>query len=261
MLRREFLAATAAGIFFPEARTSAKPPILVPERAIDGVMKNHLGRFGFPRQQLPAGRLKTLPVSTVKRIAWTVDDGASTEGIKDYLDFMEDRNIRMTFFITSQYPGWISNRTQVQDLVDSGKLQLANHTHFHSNLRASSDARITEELTRCGKFIEDTFGVKARPYFRPPYGNIDTRVESIARELGYTSPVMWSGSLGDSAVQRRQSIIQLGSKYIQDGVILLDHFNARTPRPVFDELFKLLQSRNLQTVTLDDVFFNQETLY
>jgi hypothetical protein len=67
---------------------------------------------------------------------------------------------------------------------------------------------------------------------------------------------MWSGSLGDSSRQRRQSITQLGSKYIQDGVILLDHFNARTPKPVFDELFKLLEQRKLLTVTLDDVFFN-----
>jgi peptidoglycan/xylan/chitin deacetylase (PgdA/CDA1 family) len=169
---------------------------------------------------------------------------------------MQERDLRMTFFITSSYPGWISNRAQVQELVDSGNLQLANHTHLHPSLRGSSNARITEELTRCGKFIEDTFGVQAQPYYRPPYGNIDARVESIASELGYTSPIIWSGSLGDSSRQRRQSITQLGSKYIQDGVILLDHFNARTSKPVFDELFKVLDQRKLRTVTLDDVFFH-----
>jgi peptidoglycan/xylan/chitin deacetylase (PgdA/CDA1 family) len=256
LLRREFLAASAAGFFFPNINNSAKPPILVPERAIEGVVKNQLGRFGFTRQQLPEGRIRTLPVSNVKRIAWTVDDGASAEGIKDYLDFMQEHDLRMTFFITSEYPGWISNRTQVQELVDSGSLQLANHTHFHPSLRSSSDSRIVEELTRCGKFIEDTFGVQAMPYFRPPYGNIDSRVESIAADLGYTSPIMWSGSLGDNARQRRQSMIQLGRQYLQDGNILLDHFNVRTPKPVFDELYNLLELRKLQTVTLDDVFFH-----
>ena len=256
MLRREFLAASAAGFFFPNINNSAKPPILVPERAIEGVVKNQLGRFGFTRQQLPEGRIRALPVSNIKRIAWTVDDGASAEGIKDYLDFMQEHDLRMTFFITSEYPGWISNRTQVQELVDSGSLQLANHTHFHPSLRGSSDSRIVEELTRCGKFIEDTFGVQAKPYFRPPYGNIDTRVESIASDLGYTSPIMWNGSLGDNARQRRQSMIQLGNQYLQDGNILLDHFNARTPKLVFDELYRQLELRKLQTVTLDDVFFH-----
>ena len=255
MLRREFLAASAAGFFFPNINQSAKPPILVPERANDGVIKKQLGRFGFPKQQLPEGAISKLPASTVRRIAWTVDDGSSAEGIKDYLDFMQKNNLRMTFFITSEYPGWISNRSQVQELVDSGYLQLANHTKFHPSLRSSSNARIIEELTSCGKFIEDTFGVEAKPYFRPPYGHIDPRVASVAKEIGYTSPIMWSGSLGDTSRQRSQSIIQMGNKYIQDGVILLDHFNTRTSKPVFDELLKRVVDRKLRTVTLDDVFY------
>lgn len=254
MLRREFLAASAAGFFFPDINTSAKPPILVPDRAIEGEVKNQLGQFGFARQQLPAGRILELPVSNVRRIAWTVDDGSSAEGIKDYLDFMQEHDLRMTFFITSEYPGWISNRVQVQELVDAGNLQLANHTHFHPSLKASSRAQIVEELTRCGKFIEDTFGFQSKPYFRPPYGHIDSRVEDIASELGYSSPILWTGTLGDSARQRRNSIVDLGKKYIQDGNILLDHFNARTPKPVFDELIKQLEKRKLRTVTLDDVY-------
>jgi peptidoglycan/xylan/chitin deacetylase (PgdA/CDA1 family) len=256
LLRREFLAASAAGFFFPNTNQSAKPPILVPERSIEGVVKNQLGRFGFARQQLPEGQIRKLPASNIKRFAWTVDDGSSPEGIKDYLDFMQTHDLRMTFFITSEYSGWISNRSQVQELVDSGQLQLANHSHLHPGFRASSNARITEELTRCGKFIEDTYGVQAKPFFRPPYGQIDARVVSVATELGYTSPIMWSGSLGDTARQRRQSIVQLGDKYIQDGVILLDHFNSRTPKTVFDELLKRVVDRKLKTVTLDDVFFH-----
>ena len=256
MLRREFLAASAAGIFFPEINDSAKPPILVPERAVEGEVKKQLGRFGFARQPLPQGRIFELPVSNVKRIAWTVDDGMSPDGIKDYLDFMQEHELRMTFFITSEYPGWISNRAQVQELVDSGNLQLANHTHFHPSLKESSNGQIAEELTRCEKFIEDTFGIQTKPYFRPPYGHINSRVESVASELGYTSPIMWNGTLGDSARQRRNSIVQLGDKYIQDGAILIDHFNARTPKPIFDQLLKLLEQRKLQTVTLDDVYFH-----
>jgi hypothetical protein len=67
---------------------------------------------------------------------------------------------------------------------------------------------------------------------------------------------MWSGSLGDNARQRRHSIVQMGDKYIQDGIILLDHFNSRTPKAVFDELLKRVVDRKLKTVTLDDVFFH-----
>ena len=66
---------------------------------------------------------------------------------------------------------------------------------------------------------------------------------------------MWSGSLGDSSYKRKQYILQLGNKWIQDRTILLDHLNARTPRYVFKELAKMLKRRELMTVTLDDVYY------
>jgi hypothetical protein len=74
--------------------------------------------------------------------------------------------------------------------------------------------------------------------------------------MGYTSPVMWSGSLGDSAAQRKRYILQLGNKWITDRTILLDHFNDRTPKYVFKALAKHLEQRELLTVTLDDVYYS-----
>jgi peptidoglycan/xylan/chitin deacetylase (PgdA/CDA1 family) len=119
-----------------------------------------------------------------------------------------------------------------------------------------SNSGIKQELRKCDNFIEDNFGVSAKPYYRPPYGRIDSRVISVANDMGYTSPVMWSGSLGDSASQRKRSILQLGNKWIQDRTILLDHFNDRTPKYVFKALAKHLQNRELLTVTLDDVYYS-----
>jgi peptidoglycan/xylan/chitin deacetylase (PgdA/CDA1 family) len=172
------------------------------------------------------------------------------------LDFVERYDLRMTFFITSVYPAWKKNREQMQELVDAGKIQLANHTHTHPSMTRLSSAGIKQELRKCGNFIEDTFGVSAKPYYRPPYGRIDSRVINVANDMGYTSPIMWSGSLGDSASQRKRYILQLGNKWIQDRTILLDHFNDRTPKYVFKELAKHLKRRGLMTVTLDDVYYS-----
>lgn len=162
----------------------------------------------------------------------------------------------MTFFINSVYPSWKKNKRQIQELVDRGNIQLANHTHSHPSMtRLSSDA-IRRELRKCHSFIEDNFGVSAKPYYRPPYGRIDSRVISVANDIGYTSPIMWSGSLGDSSAQRKRYILQLGNKWIQDETILLDHFNDRTPKYVFKELARYLKRRELMTVTLDDVYYS-----
>ena len=255
MLRREFLAASAAGFFFPSAANSTGGPLIVPDPVIRERVASPMGPLGFQRTALKEGKRIRLPESEVKRIAWTVDDGASAAGVRDYLDFVEKYDLRMTFFITSVYPAWKKNRNQLKELINAGKIQLANHTHTHPSLNRLSSSGIKQELRKCGNFIEDNFGVSAKPYYRPPYGRIDARVIDVANEMGYTSPIMWSGSLGDTSTQRKRFILQLGNKWIQDRTILLDHFNDRTPRYVFKELAKHLKRRELLTVTLDDVYY------
>lgn len=256
MLRREFLAASAAGFFFPEISHASNTPVIVPDPIIRERVASPLGPYGFQRAALKPGKKIRLPKCEVARIAWTVDDGASTSGVRDYLDFVEKHDLRMTFFINSTYPSWKKNRKQLTELVQRGSIQLANHTHSHPSMTRLSSSGIKQELRKCHFFIEDTFGVSAKPYYRPPYGRIDSRVIEVANDIGYTSPVMWSGSLGDSASQRKQHILTLGNKWIQDRTILLDHFNDRTPKYVFKELAKILKRRELMTVTLDDVYYS-----
>jgi len=256
MLRRQFLAATAAGFLLPGQKAFAQGPLIVPDPVIRERVASAIGPFGFEKVSLRPGKIARLPESDVRRIAWTVDDGSSAEGVRDYMDFVERYDLRMTFFITTVYPAWKKNRRQLQELVDAGRIQLANHTHTHPSLTRLSNDGIRAELKRCGNFIEDNFGVRAKPYFRPPYGRIDSRVIAVAKDMGYKAPMMWSGSLGDTALQRKQFILRLGNKWIQDGTILLDHFNTRTPRYVFRELARMLRQRKLQTVTLEDVFYS-----
>ncbi len=256
MLRRQFLAGAAAGFLLPEVAHASNIPRVVPDSIIRERVASSMGPHGFHKTALEPGRRFRLPDSTTRRIAWTVDDGASSEGVRDYLDFVEQYNLRMTFFLTSAYPAWMRNKRQLQELVDAGRVQLANHTVNHPTLSRLSSAGIKKQLRQCGKFIEDNFGVSAKPYYRPPYGLIDERVIKVANDIGYTSPVMWSGSLGDSATQRKHQILTMGNKWIQDGVILLDHFNDRTPKYVFKELAKTLKRRKLLTVTLDDVYYS-----
>lgn len=254
MLRREFLAAGTAGIFFP---VDDRPPALTPDPRgpeKDAFVSESMRRFGFDPVKCPKGRLYQLPKSKVKRIAWTVDDGTSVASLREYLNFVEKFDLRMTFFITSTYPSWRKNRTQLQELVDEGRVQLANHTHTHPSLTGISTSAIQRELRKCGRFIEDTFGVEAKPYFRPPYGRIDSRVIAAAKDVGYRIPVMWSGSLGDNFSQRRRSILTMGNKWIQNRTILLDHVNDHTSKHTFRHLERMLRRRKLVTVTLDDVF-------
>ena len=202
---------------------------------------------------LPAGTLTGLP-GDGKMLAWTVDDGTDAEVIRRYTEFAARSGTRLTFFVNGTYPGWAQHADILRPLVQSGQIQLGNHTFDHVDLTGLSDAGVIDQLQRNHDFIRSTFGVDARPYFRPPYGYHDGRVDALAASIGYTCPVLWYGSLSDSGLITEQQEIAFATQWFRPQHIVIGHLNFMTVTNVFPQLEALIAERGLRTVTLDDVF-------
>lgn len=202
---------------------------------------------------LPGGTLYGLP-GPGNLMALTVDDGASSEVVAAYTELSRRTGMRLTFFVTKRYPSWAENAKLMRPLVESGQLQLGNHTVSHPDLTKLSTGAIQAELRGCGEFITSTFGVDAAPYFRPPYGYLDAHVHDAARAIGYTQPVMWYGSLSDSGLITEAQVIQFAQTWFLAQHIVIGHANFDPVTHVFDQLMQLIRDRALQPVTLDDVF-------
>jgi peptidoglycan/xylan/chitin deacetylase (PgdA/CDA1 family) len=187
-------------------------------------------------------------------MAWTVDDGSNSDVIAAYAAFAASSGIRLTFFVNGIYPGWAANQPALQPLVDSGQVQLGNHTWSHADLTSLSDAAIQDELGRNGEFITKTFGVDAAPYYRPPYGFRDVRTDAAAAKAGYTTAVLWYGTLSDSSLLTQDQLLGFADKWFKAGRIVIGHANFLTVTTVFPQLRQLLSDRGLTTVTLDEVF-------
>lgn len=198
--------------------------------------------------------IRELPESENKQAAWTVDDGTSPESVKRYIRLVADNDLRLTFFIYSAMGSWLKNKSELQPLVDSGQIQLANHTMHHPALAGLSVKNIQRELMGAHNFIEKHFGVDVRPYYRPPYGSINQKVINAAAEIGYTKPMLWSGSLGDASDIRAPRILQLARSSFYDGSIVLAHANNLTSSRVFPDILKMITSKELNLVTLADAF-------
>lgn len=217
---------------------------------------NIFGKFAIPRLNkvpVPGGEISALP-GKGNLVALTVDDGASSETIKGYCDFIERTGFRMTFFITSQYDGWTDNVKQMRKLVDAGNLQVANHTTTHKWLTRESDSTIASQLSGCEKFIKNNFGVTGHPYFRPPFGAVDSRVARIAASEGYSTPVLWYGSFGDAGKTTPLAVKDMANRWMLPQSIVIGHANFPPVVQAMDYIEWLLHARNLQPVTLDDVY-------
>lgn len=190
-----------------------------------------------------------------KNIALTIDDGVSAEVVSAYIDFARATGVRFTFFVTGCNQSWTQHKDKLRPLVDSGQIQLANHTWTHPDLTRCSGHTIESELTRCEKLLNTMFGVTGKPFIRPPYGARNRFVDSVAADLGYTSITLWYGSFSDSGRISETVLLNEARKWIRPQAIVIGHANHPTVTQLYGQIFDIIRSRNLQTVTLDDAWY------
>lgn len=214
------------------------------------------GQFPIPqlnKTRIPGGEMYSIPGNR-GLLALTVDDGASSETIRGYCDFVERTGFRMTFFITSMYEGWTENKAQIGRLVESGHIQVANHTTTHKDLTKQTPSVIAAQLNGCEKFLRNTFGVSGRPYFRPPFGTTNDTVRRVAADVGYSTPVLWYGSFGDAGRCTPGQVENMANRWLLPDHIVIGHANFNPVLKVLDHIEALLHQRKLQPVTLDDMY-------
>lgn len=195
------------------------------------------------------------PAAT-QQIALTIDDGYCGECIAGYVEFAQRSGIHITFNPNGVYGRlWTPSLVaEVRDMIADKQVQIGNHTWDHANLLPLSAAAIADEIIRNEDWIEQTFGVTARPYFRPPFGYYNSLVEAVAAENGYTTILMWNGTFGDATVETPAQLIALAEQWLQPGTIVLGHLNHPTVLSLFTQIQWIIASRNLEPVTLDEMF-------
>jgi len=201
----------------------------------------------------PAGVLSRLP-GEGNRIVLTVDDGVSSPVVGAFAQFARDTGTRLTFFVNGANPSWSDNAPALRPLVDSGQVQMANHTWSHPNLTRMGLSAAADQIRRNADFLRDTYGADGAPFFRPPFGARNADIDRVAADQGFASVTLWSGDVGDSAPESESSLVARATKSFQPGQIVLMHANLPTITRCYGQLLDLIQSRNLQTATLREVF-------
>jgi peptidoglycan/xylan/chitin deacetylase (PgdA/CDA1 family) len=201
----------------------------------------------------PDAVISVLP-GTGNQVALTVDDGTNSAVVGAYLEFVKSTGVRLTFFPNGRNPSWTDHAQTLRPLIESGQVQIGNHTWSHPDLRGLSDSDVADQITRNEAFFKNAFGVTSRPFLRPPYGFHNERVDRIAAELGYTTITMWYGSLADSSVLTADEIMANARTWLRAHRIVIGHANHLGITQAYPQLLELIRERNLQTVTLNDMF-------
>jgi peptidoglycan-N-acetylglucosamine deacetylase len=193
--------------------------------------------------------------AAARQVAITIDDGNCAECAHAYAALAQATGIHITFNPNGCYGSiWAPLAKTLKPLIEAGQVQIGNHTFSHWQLTDLTDAQIIAQLEQNEEWIEHTYGITARPWWRPPYGAHDERTDELAASLGYTNVLMWNGSYGDSTLLRPRTLLALAREYLHPGVVMLGHANHPTVTHLFPRIAEIIASRGLHPVTLDEMF-------
>jgi peptidoglycan/xylan/chitin deacetylase (PgdA/CDA1 family) len=201
----------------------------------------------------PVGVVHALP-GAGSSLALTIDDGTNTEVVAAFIAFAVQTGTRLTFFPNGCYRSWEDNAQALRPLVESGQVALGNHTWSHPDLTTLGDRQVAEEIGRNRDFLRSVFGVRDSPFFRPPFGARNERIDRIAADQGHPTVVMWNGTLGDSRVLTAAELMTAAREWFAAQRIVVGHANHATVTTVYGDLLALIAERGLRTVTLADVW-------
>jgi peptidoglycan/xylan/chitin deacetylase (PgdA/CDA1 family) len=133
------------------------------------------------------------------------------------------------------------------------QLQIGNHTFLHHDAQLESPGAFQTDLVRDEDWIERTFGVTARPFFRPPYGAYNAGTLATAGQNGYTKVIIWSGTVADSSPRTVGYILGAIRPWAHPGAIILMHGNYPATSIALPQILDILHSRGLRPVTLKEM--------
>lgn len=187
-------------------------------------------------------------------VALTFDDGFCSACAARIIHTLATTGAHATIFPNGRYStSWDPLAPEIRRLVASGQLTVGNHTFLHDDPVGESPDAFRTDLARNETWIEHTFGITARPFFRPPYGAYNSETLAIAGELGYTRVIMWSGTVADSSPRTIEYILEAIGYWARPGRIILLHANYPATSLALPQILARLRQRGLRPVTLKEL--------
>jgi peptidoglycan/xylan/chitin deacetylase (PgdA/CDA1 family) len=186
-----------------------------------------------------------------REIAITFDDGTCAACARRIIDYLLRSGERATIFPNGRYDRtWDPLAGKIRELVARGQLTVGNHTFHHVDAPAVGATAFGADLGLNERWIEHTFGLTARPFFRPPYGAYNAGTLVQAGRDGYGDAVMWSGTFADSSPRTIPYLLHAIRIWAKPGAIILGHANYPPTSEALAQIFAIVRSKHLRAVTI-----------
>ena len=184
----------------------------------------------------------------LKQVALTFDDGPHPYATLILLSALHAHDVKATFFVVGEKAKLHPDLIRME--IDAGH-EVGNHTMHHANLPTLPPDQAAGEIRECGRVLRDITG-RAPRYFRPPGGQYNADILTLASEQGYTT-VLWTDVARDYQRPGDVSIEERILARLGNGGIILLHDGIYQTADALPRIIRRLQREGYRFVTLDEM--------
>lgn len=202
---------------------------------------------------------RKLPICSVETeepvLAFTFDLAWGNADLERILTILKDAEIRATFFVTGTYAEQYPD--EVRAIYAAGQ-ELGSHGDAHRLMSSLSDSEKEEEILNVHKKVKDLTGYEMF-LFRPPYGDYDNDVLSIAEKCGYMT-IQWNVDSRDWRDYGKEAILSavLESEHLGKGSIILFHNDTAYLADTLEELIEKLKKKGYGFVPVSELIYRDQ---
>ncbi|HEY8173667.1 MAG TPA: polysaccharide deacetylase family protein [Dehalococcoidia bacterium] len=193
-----------------------------------------------------------------REVALTFDAGSDAGYTADILETLRREGVRASFGVTGLWAE--ENRDLMLAISASGHL-LINHTYDHRSFTglSSGAAPLTNEeraseLSRTETTIFRLTGRSTRPYFRPPFGDLDPLVLRDVAANGYDVVVMWTVDTFGWKRVTADEVVERSLRLAEPGAIYVMHVGSESQDgPALPRIIDGLRAMGYAFVTVDEM--------
>ena len=202
--------------------------------------------FGYAARQVPIYSVDTAE----KKVALTFDAAWGADKTSKILSVLNDTGVKGTFFLVGF---WIEqNKDKVKEIADAG-FDIGTHSNTHPKMSTLSKEQMRNELQISMNMLTDITG-KSVSFFRPPFGDYNDSLLTVAGELGLKT-IQWDVDTLDWKGLSGEQILDRVKASVKNGSIILCHNNSDHILEALPLIISYLKAEGYQMVKISELVY------
>ena len=202
--------------------------------------------FGYAKRIVPIYSVQT----DEKKVALTFDAAWGSDKTEKIVTTLKDAGVLGTFFLVGF---WVEQNPEKVKFIDNAGFDIGTHSNTHPKMSTLSESEVYSELKTSMDLISNLTG-KTVKFFRPPFGDYNDNLISVAGNLGLKT-IQWDVDSLDWKGLSANEILSRVKNSVKNGSIILCHNNSDHILEALPLIIDYLKSENYKMVKISELVY------